>query len=135
MSGQFARGLQAHTEFGQTKTLGQLKGDRKSTPKNFLKKNSGTMGNQQLPVPQNFSYDCSHKKPPVPCVHEKPVQGQKSGKNFIVTNAIQNILSVAKKTPEPVDWTKKKDFGQTPAYITKIKENIDNEYQMIRNLH
>jgi hypothetical protein len=34
-----------------------------------------------------------------------------------------------------VDWTKKKDYGQTPTYIHKIKENIDNEYKMIRNLH
>lgn len=93
------------------------------------------MGNEELPVPRNFSYDCEHKKPPVPCVHKKPVLGQRSGKNFIVSNAIENILSVAKKAPEPVDWTKKKDFGQTPAYLRRIKENIDNEYKMIRNLH
>lgn len=52
-----------------------------------------------------------------------------------MTNAIENILSVAKRAPEPVDWTKKKDYGQTPTYIHKIKENIDNEYKMIRNLH
>lgn len=45
MSGEFSRGLQAHTEFGQTKTLGQLKGDRKPDPQNFQKKMTGTMGN------------------------------------------------------------------------------------------
>jgi hypothetical protein len=38
----------------------------------------------------------------------------KSNKNFIVTNAIENILSVAKKVPEPTDWQKKKDFGKVP---------------------
>lgn len=86
-------------------------------------------------MPKNFSYECDHKKAPVPCVHEKPVQGLKSGKNFIVSNAIENILSVPKQAPEPVDWTKKKDYGQTPTYLNKIKENIDNEYKMIRNLH
>lgn len=47
-------------------------------------------------------------------MHEKPVQGMSSGKNFIVTNAIENILSTAKKSEEPIDWQKKKNFGQTP---------------------
>lgn len=46
------------------------------------------MGNETLPAVRNFSYDCKHKKEPVPCVHEKPVQGLRSSKNFIVTNAI-----------------------------------------------
>ena len=93
------------------------------------------MGNEELPIPKNFNYDCQHKKPAVPCVHEKPVQGLSSGKNFIITNAIENILSVAKRAPEPTDWKKKKDYGQTPEYLNKIKENIDSEYKMIRNLH
>ena len=63
---------------------------------------------------RKFSYDCKHKKDPVPAKDEKPVLGLKSNKNFIVTNAIENILSVAKKTPEPVDYLKKKDYGQVP---------------------
>ena len=45
MGGEFEVGLQAHTQYGQTKTLGYLKGDRKSSPNNFLKKQTGTMGN------------------------------------------------------------------------------------------
>lgn len=63
------------------------------------------MGNETLPpgttyhnLVRNFSYDCAHKKAPVPRVHEKPVLGLKSDKNFIVTNAIENILSTAKKS-------------------------------------
>lgn len=57
----------------------------------------------------------------MPRVNEKPVQGLKSNKNFIVTNAIENILSVAKKTEEPIDWQKKKDYGKQPEYLSKIK--------------
>ncbi len=57
------------------------------------------MGNETLPPVRNFAYDCQHKKEPVPTVHEKPVHGLKSNKNFIVTNAIENILSTAKKSP------------------------------------
>jgi hypothetical protein len=84
---------------------------------------------------RNFSYDCSHKKAPVPCVGEKPVQGLKSNKNFITTNAIENILSSAKRVEEPVDWQKKKDFGKVPNYLEKIKDNIQGEYRMIQTLH
>jgi hypothetical protein len=98
-----------------------LKGDRNPVADNFLKKQTGTMGNETLPpgiiiiyLVRNFSYDCRHKKDPVPKVADKPVQGLKSGKNFIVTNAIENILSNAKRAVEPIDWQKKKDFGSVP---------------------
>lgn len=52
-----------------------------------------------------------------------------------MTNAIENILSVAKRKEEDPDYLKKKDFGRTPDYLNKIKENIQNEYKMIQNLH
>lgn len=100
------------------------------------------MGNETLPpgttrsiAVRNFSYDCRHKKDAVPKVTDKPVQGLKSNKNFIVTNAIENILSNAKKSEEQVDWQKKPDFGKTPEYLNRIKENIQGEYKMIQNLH
>ena len=35
------------------------------------------------------------------------------GKNFITSNAVENILAVPKKEPEPVDWLKKPFFGET----------------------
>lgn len=50
--------------------------------------------------------------------------GLKSGKDFIVSNAIENILSTAKKVPEPVDYLSKKDFGKVPNYLTRIKDSI-----------
>lgn len=47
--GEFEVGLQAHTEYGDSKTFGHVKGDRKPVPENFLKKQTGTMGNETLP--------------------------------------------------------------------------------------
>lgn len=100
------------------------------------------MGNETLPpgttstyLVRNFSYDCAHKKAPVPKATEKPVLGLKSDKNFIVTNAIENILSTAKKSEDSIDWLKKQNYGEIPEYLHRIKENIQNEYQMIQNLH
>jgi hypothetical protein len=71
----------------------------------------------------------------VPRVTEKPVLGLKSDKNFIVTNAIENILSTAKKPEDSIDWLKKQAYGEIPNYLQRIKENIQNEYRMIQNLH
>lgn len=65
-------------------------------------------------MPNKFSYDCVHKKPPVPTVNDKPVQGLRSGKNFIISNAIENILSTSKQPHQETEWTKKKDYGKTP---------------------
>lgn len=45
LGGELANGLQAHTEYGDSKTFGHLKGDRKPEPDSFLKKQTGTMGN------------------------------------------------------------------------------------------
>lgn len=90
--------------------------------------------NNHLTLVRNFSYDCAHKRERVPLVSERPVYGQRSNKNFIVTNAIQNILSSAKRPKQEIDWLKKKDFGKTPEYINSIKQTLNNEYNMIRTL-
>jgi hypothetical protein len=44
-------------------------------------------------------------------------------------------LSTAKRPKEDTDYLKKKDYGKNPEYLNKIKENIQNEYTMIQNLH
>lgn len=93
------------------------------------------MGNEELPSVNKFAYDCTHLKDKVPGANEKPIMGLRSNKNFIITNAIENILSTAKRAPEQENWLKKKDYGQTPEYIQQVKENINNEYKMIQKLH
>jgi hypothetical protein len=93
------------------------------------------MGNNSLPPLRNFSYDCSHKKSPVPRVQEKPVLGMKSDKNFIVANAVETILSSARKSQEAPNWFEKREYGQVPQYLSKIKDSIQQEYKMIQTLH
>lgn len=94
--------------------MGYLKNDRKPSPDSFRKKNTGTMGSNILPPIRNFSYECSHKKSAVPLNSEKPVLGLRSGKNFIVHNAVENILANAKKSKPPVDYLKKETYGKVP---------------------
>ena len=93
------------------------------------------MGNETLPQVNKFAYDQNFKKEPVPKHNEAPVHGQRSGKNFLVTNAIENILSTAKRPEEQPDYLKKKDYGKTPAYLERVKDSIEGEYRMIQHLH
>jgi hypothetical protein len=50
----------------------------------------------------------------VPKATDKPVLGLHSNKNFIVTNAVENILSVPKAAKSDANWLEKKDFGKVP---------------------
>ena len=75
------------------------------------------------------------KKPDVPKKDEKPIMGLVSDKNFIVSNAVENILA-APKLPQnnQKDYLKKKNFGKVPKYLQKIKTEIEDEYQMVREM-
>jgi hypothetical protein len=80
------------------------------------------MGSNKLPDMDSltkFTYTIptGSKRDPVPKKEEKPILGLKSNKNFIITNAVENILSAPKVIKSETDWTKKKDFGQTPLYL------------------
>lgn len=55
--------------------------------------------------------------------------GLVSDKNFIVSNAVENILA-APKLPQnnSKDYLKKKNFGKVPKYLQTIKKEIEDEY-------
>lgn len=61
-------------------------------------------------------------KQAVPKRDEKPIHGLVSDKNFIVANAVENILA-APKLPgrQEQDMLKKRTYGKVPKYVTKIK--------------
>jgi len=130
----------------ENKTMGPSKVTVKE-PDQFLKKRS------KLPAPlekKDFKYpDGDQRRPAVPKHNEKPIMGIKSEKNFISTNAIDNIMSVPKKPAanyvdtrngtvnslEPSGLTpkflNKKEYGKTPTYLTKRNEEakrVQEEY-------
>lgn len=61
--------------------------------------------------------------------------GLVSDKNYIVANAVENILA-APKMPEnkDKDFLKKRNYGKTPQYMQKIKNDIDDEYALVREM-
>jgi len=75
------------------------------------------------------------KKPAVPLKDEKPIMGLVSDKNFIVSNAVENILAAPKlPTNSDKDYLKKKNYGRVPKYLQKIKKEIEDEYQLVREM-
>ena len=75
------------------------------------------------------------KKPAIPGKDEKPIHGLVSDKNFIVANAVENILAAPKlPAQKEKDYLKKKTYGQVPKYVTKIKTEIEDEYNLVREM-
>ena len=75
---------------------------------------------------QDFKYrDGDIKKPPVPDRSCKPLMGLKTTKNFLTTNAVENITSVPKIPGKKLVDTKNGDSfdlipsGLEPVYIQK----------------
>ena len=61
--------------------------------------------------------------------------GLKSDKNYIISNAVDVILmQPRKKRFEDFDYLKKENYGKTPEYISKLKEDIEIEYKSIRDI-
>lgn len=71
-------------------------------------------------------------KESLPQKGEAPVIGMRSNKNFITANAVEAILQVPKviNTGE-LNYLKKEDYGKVPEYLTKVKDEIRREQQMI----
>ena len=90
-----------------------------SNAKDFLRKGGKDVVSTEMP-PKFVRPLVRPKKPNVPGRGEKPVMGLQTTKNFLVANAVENILSVPKAEAEPVDWMKKASYGKvrrqrTPA--------------------
>lgn len=90
----------AHKMTKMKATFGLPKGGGKQEVNNFTKKGTGTM---RLPdsIPANvhyciekvFKYKDTNKKPAIPAKEEKPIMGLVSEKNYVVANAVENILA------------------------------------------
>lgn len=114
--------------------MGVPKGSLKPDTTGFRKKHTGNPVLVDKSQVQKIERG-GDKKPPVPKRDEKPIQGLVSDKNFIVANAVENILA-APKLPanKEKDYLKKKTYGKTPKYLTNIKNEIEDEYNLVREM-
>jgi hypothetical protein len=83
----------------------------------------------------NKTLRAGEKKPAIPGKDEKPIHGLVSDKNFIVANAVENILAAPKlPAQKDKDMLKKKTYGKVPKYVTKIKNEIEDEYNLVKEM-
>lgn len=120
-----------HRSKSLSASFGKPKGAAKPDPQTFSKKGTGTM---KLPEAQKFTRTVP-KKPPIPQKSERPIMGLKTEKNYVVANAVEVILQPPKALPEPVNPLTKKNYGAVPRYLNTIKQEIDNEYETLQQLH
>merc|ERR1712183_1253756 len=94
---------------------------------NFLKKS-----NRDLPSPKKFTYpDEDERKPAVPKNTEKPLIGVETKKDFVKTNAIEDIMSVAKRpTRKYVD--SRKGTGRTMERYQNTSKNARRRWSKLR---
>ncbi len=92
----------SHSNKADALTLGKPKGAFKPETTNFKKKGTGTIvlgdGNisiifNTLSIASKYHYGDDYKKAPVPKKDEKPIMGLVSDKNYVVANAVENILA------------------------------------------
>jgi hypothetical protein len=131
MAGDYTAFDGAHKNSSQSAHFGKPKGAVKPAPDSFRKKGTGTM---VLPEPSKFNYPTPERKPAVPKKEEAPILGLKTEKNFIVSNAVEVILKAPKAEPAEMDPLRKKNYGQVPNYLQKVKTDIEEEYTTLRQL-
>merc|ERR1712100_679216 len=72
------------------------------------------------------------KRHKVPLRSEKPVMGLKTTKDFLVANAVENILAVpGQRVNKSPQYIKKKDYGKVPEYLLHVKNDIAEEKRVI----
>ncbi|KAF5904318.1 enkurin, partial [Clarias magur] len=127
------------------KTMGPPKVEVPS-PEKYLLKHSRQ---PKLPEKKPFSYgdDVQPRKPPVPARTEQPLMGVRTKRDFVRSNAVENKMAVPRK-PQPMythtkhgdkqplensglvpKYIKKKDYGQTPEYLSQRQEEVRREQE------
>ncbi len=84
---------------------------------------------------KKFNRTSGARKAAVPRREDRPVYGLKTSKNFVVSNAVENILAAPNvKPPSEKNYAKKKDYGKVPGYLKKNYNEIEEEFQQVRGM-
>lgn len=103
-----------------------------SNPKRFLMK-TGTGAKSKISQPSKFSRPrITDPKAGVPPPGQIPIMGLTTSKNFIVANAVENILAVPRNVDmEEKRYVGKQDYGKVPDYLGKVKDAIRTEREIM----
>ena len=132
-NGDFKLPYGGHPTLRNSATFGLPKGSYAPDPQHYHKKGEN---NKILPPIQKLHTICKIRKPPVPTINDRPIQGLKSNKNFILSNAIDNILMKPKKIRNnSCENLYHKYYGKIPDYIKKFRLEKENQINNEKELH
>jgi len=136
-NGEFKLPRGGHSTMKNSATFGLPIGGYAPDPKNFHKKGQTF---KILPPVEKFHINCKIKKPSVPSIHDKPIMGMKSQKNYVLSNAIDNILMKPRKlrVNKSCEDIRHLYYGKVPKYIQKFRAEkqaeINNEKEVSRKI-
>eukprot|EP00401_Gymnodinium_catenatum_P042980 CAMPEP_0117512130 /NCGR_PEP_ID=MMETSP0784-20121206/28873_1 /TAXON_ID=39447 /ORGANISM="" /LENGTH=218 /DNA_ID=CAMNT_0005307841 /DNA_START=182 /DNA_END=838 /DNA_ORIENTATION=+ len=123
-------------------TFGKPRGNEQNDPGNFLRRGARSTSVPSLREMKQRNPEVLRPTKLKPLSRPSIVQGDKpvfnlvSSKNFIVSNAVEAILSAPKQVTESrKDYMKKEDYGKVPKYLKQINKDIEAEYDFIRQLN
>merc|ERR1719486_1358486 len=124
------------------RSFGKPLGSYTNQPTNFMKKSASTGKIQSLRELKRTNPSMLQPtelkpklKPGVPKTSDVPVMNLVTSKNFVVANAVETILAAPKKvTSQAKDYLCKEEYGKVPKYLKNIKQDIEAEYDYIRQL-
>ena len=121
----------AHEIKKETATFGLPLGSYASDPQNFHKKGETY---RILPPLEKLHNNNEIKKPPIPKIDEIPLHGLKTEKNFIIANAVDNILMKPKinRSASQDNNILHKFYGKVPNYIIKFRNEKEIELNNIK---
>ena len=99
-------------------------------------KNKNNISNNLPPIKVIDYKNAVPSKPKVPNIKDAPIHGLSSNVNFIKSNINRTLSLKPKKTQQKQDFLKKKEYGQAPSYLSRVKDAINREkeyIEMIRN--
>ena len=131
MSGEYKFPRGAHPILRNSATFGLPLGGYNPDPHNFHKKGET---HKIYPPTEKLHILSNIKKPPIPSVNDAPILGLKTEKNFIIANAVDNILMQPKKRNLSIDQPFHKYYGKVPDYIKKYRLNHENELNDIKEM-
>lgn len=124
------------------RTFGKAPGALRANPDDYMKKNASTSKVKTLTEIKKTQPHLLQPtelkpklKPDVPKTSDTPVMNLVTSKNFVVANAVETILAAPKKVQQGAkDYLSKEDYGKVPKYLKNIKQDIEAEYDYIRQL-
>ena len=130
LNGEYNLPRGAHPLNQQYATFGLPEGSYAADPNNYHKKGETF---KILPPLEKLHQNDEIKKPSIPNKNDYPIYGLKSDKNFIIANAVDNILMKPKKLRSgSQDMIFHKYYGKVPYYIKKYRMEHETELNNIK---